>query len=63
MTEFIDEIQLADMLRVQRQTVQKWRLIGEGPKYVKCSGRVVRYRLKDVHEFLKSRTRQSTKDE
>jgi predicted DNA-binding transcriptional regulator AlpA len=63
MAELIDEIELAGMLKVQRQTIQKWRLIGEGPKYVKCSGRVVRYRLKDVHNFLKRRTRQSTKDE
>ena len=61
-TEYIDEVQLAKMLKVQRQTVQAWRLRGEGPKYIKVSGRAVRYSLKDVQDFLKGRRRQSTKE-
>jgi predicted DNA-binding transcriptional regulator AlpA len=62
-SDFINETDLAEMLRVKKETVQQWRLRGHGPKYVKVSGKAVRYRLKDVEQFLKRRTRQCTRDE
>jgi hypothetical protein len=42
------------------RTVERWRVRGEGPPFLKIGGRVV-YRLSDVHAFEAARLRASTK--
>ena len=42
-------------------TLEKDRLIGSGPRYVKL-GRLVRYRPSDVQAWLADRVRQSTSE-
>jgi hypothetical protein len=44
---------------ISTRTLQRWRLEGVGPTYVKL-GRLVRYRQTDLNSFLEERTRTST---
>ncbi len=45
----------AEYLGVQPQTLAKWAMLGEGPRYAKV-GRAVRYRLSDLDDWIESRT-------
>jgi len=51
----IDEKKLADNLGVSIRTIQAWRYKKIGPKFIKLSGRCVRYRSKDIEEYLQER--------
>ena len=44
---------------VSSRTLQRWRLEGVGPVFVKL-GRLVRYRQSDLEHFLNERARTST---
>jgi hypothetical protein len=48
------ERDLAELTQRQVRTIQKDRLLGKGPKFVKI-GRSVRYLPADVAEYLNSR--------
>ena len=56
----LTDIQVAELLGVQRKTLQQWRYLGKGPKFISISRRCVRYRLRDVIEWLNERVVQST---
>lgn len=56
---FIDEARAADFLCQSVRTIQKWRVIGCGPKFYK-SGRSVRYRRRDLLQWAESRRHAST---
>ncbi|MCP3965461.1 MAG: helix-turn-helix domain-containing protein, partial [Lentisphaerae bacterium] len=45
MAEFLNTIEVAEKLGVAEATLRGWRVVGKGPKYVKC-GRWVRYSQK-----------------
>jgi hypothetical protein len=49
--------ELADRWRMSERTLERWRWLGVGPRYLKLQGRVV-YRLEDVldHEAENLRT-------
>lgn len=47
----VDEHEAAGILGLKVATLQKWRWEGTGPKFLKV-GRLVRYRLSDLNEFL-----------
>jgi predicted site-specific integrase-resolvase len=51
----------APLLGVKPGTLEVWRCQGRGPRFVKSGSRVV-YRLRDINEYLDSRTRKSTAD-
>lgn len=56
--------QLATLLHVSVQTLERWALQGDGPPYIRLcgkKGRVV-YRLSDVSAWLDSRRRNSTSE-
>ena len=55
----IDEAKAADFLCQSVRTIQKWRVSGFGPKFVK-SGRSIRYRRRDLMDWTNSRRRTST---
>jgi len=40
----LNQIDLADRWNISERTLERWRWLGEGPAYLKISGRVV-YRL------------------
>jgi len=43
----------ADYLGLSVSTLNKWRVTGDGPKFVKL-GRAVAYRISDLHEWLET---------
>ena len=51
--------EVAGMLRVQPDTLERWRSTGYGPTFVYV-GRFVRYRLRDVSEWIGTREAKST---
>lgn len=56
------EKQAAKLLNLSPKTLQKYRIIGGGPRFVHVSARCVRYRLVDLREWQESRLRESTSD-
>lgn len=55
----ITETEAADYLCQSVRTIQKWRVTGYGPKFYK-SGRSVRYRRRDLSEWIEQRSHSST---
>ena len=53
--------QLAECLNVSPRTLERWRVEGGGPAFVKA-GRRVLYRTTDVESWLAGSVRQSTSD-
>jgi len=47
----IDEHKAADFLGYTIRALQNWRVRGGGPKFVKVSGRSIRYRRRDLIEW------------
>jgi hypothetical protein len=45
----------ANFLEVKKSTLQTWRSLGKGPKYIKISRRCVRYDPVDLEAFLDSK--------
>ncbi|MEP0189761.1 MAG: helix-turn-helix domain-containing protein [Erythrobacter sp.] len=52
----------ADYLGLSVSALNKWRVTGKGPKFVKL-GRAVAYRVSDLHEWLEKQAKQSTSQE
>jgi predicted DNA-binding transcriptional regulator AlpA len=52
--EYLTERELAEMGVCSVRTLQLWRLLGRGPRYIKV-GRAVRYRFSDVEGWLAAR--------
>lgn len=53
--------QTCDFLGIKPNTLEKWRLTGEGPEFVRV-GKLVRYRPDSVTSWLEKRTRRSTSE-
>jgi predicted DNA-binding transcriptional regulator AlpA len=51
--ELLSDTELATYLGVKVSTLRKWRVLREGPTWIKL-GSLVRYRLADVNAFLDS---------
>lgn len=45
----------AKFLRLEPRTLESWRGRGIGPKFVRYSARCVRYRLKDLQDWIDTR--------
>lgn len=46
----LNQIELARRWRVSPRTLERWRWVGQGPRYLKLGGKVV-YRFADVEAF------------
>lgn len=57
--ELLPQQQLATILAVSERTLERWRVEGCGPAYVKA-GRRVLYRRCDVDQWLDDNARTST---
>lgn len=55
----LTERETAEYLNISHRTLQKLRVVGGGPQYVKI-GRSVRYRAADLDAFLTAGERQNT---
>ena len=57
----VDEGVASDFLCQSPRTIQKWRVTGFGPVFYK-SGRSIRYRRRDLANWIESRRQRSTSD-
>lgn len=48
----LTEKQVSAMLGLKQRTLQQWRLERKGPKFIKLTARVIRYKLNDVQDWL-----------
>lgn len=58
MDDFLTEQEVADSLRISRQTLQKWRADSCGPNYVLLGRRTVRYRKADIMKWVEESTKE-----
>ena len=61
MTELLTERDASKVLRLSVRTLQKWRLSGRGPRFLKL-GHAVRYDRAELERFLTGARRDSTSD-
>lgn len=54
MIHLLNEYQVAEMLGVSVATVRRWRLLRQGPRFLKL-GALCKYRIEDVASWLESR--------
>jgi predicted site-specific integrase-resolvase len=57
----LSQIELARRWRISPRTLERWRWLGQGPRYIKIGGRVV-YRAEEVETFEAQQTRTSTSE-
>jgi len=57
-----NEAQAARLLGLSKKTLQKFRLTGEGPRYVRVSTRCIRYRIIDLRAWQESKLVSSTSE-
>jgi hypothetical protein len=55
----LNQVDLARRWSMSPRTLERWRWLGRGCRYVKIGGRVV-YRVEDVEAFEAQQTRSST---
>ncbi|MBU2606172.1 MAG: helix-turn-helix domain-containing protein [Alphaproteobacteria bacterium] len=60
--DLLTESQAATILNLSPRTLRNWRHLGGGPKFVKHSARLIRYRRQDLVEWVNQRVRKSTSD-
>lgn len=58
----LNEDRGAEILGVSVRTLQRQRVRGDGPRYVKIGKRVL-YREEDLQAYIESSTRQSTSEQ
>jgi hypothetical protein len=56
-----NQVELSRRWSISPRTLERWRWIGQGPRYLKIGGRVV-YRLDDIETFEAHQLRASTAD-
>ena len=61
MTEVMTTIEAAAYVGLKKPTMERFRFLGQGPAYCKLGG-AVRYRKKDLDEWLDSRLVSSVKE-
>ena len=61
METLLNTPEVARRLGVAEITLRKWRIAGNGPRYVRC-GANVRYRAADIESWVSSRTVGSTSE-
>ena len=54
MPSLLNEFDVARITSLSVASVRRWRLLRQGPKYIKI-GAAVRYRPKDVAKFIETR--------
>ena len=59
----LNQRQTAALIGVSERTLECWRCRGSGPPFVKISRRAVRYRRKDIDQWVRERVQRSTAEE
>jgi hypothetical protein len=60
--QHLNQHQLARRWALSARTLERWRWLGLGPRFLKLGGRVV-YRLEDIIEFETQRIRTQTAED
>lgn len=60
--ELLTENQAAEFLKFSSKALQRWRCVGGGPKFIKISGRAIRYRREDLIVWSQERRVSSTSE-
>ena len=55
----LNQFQLAQRWNMSQRTLERWRWVGTGPRFLKLGGKIV-YRLADVELFEAERLRTKT---
>lgn len=58
----MNEVEAAQILGYTIRCLQNWRLRGGGPRFVKVSSRSIRYRRRDLNEWIESKLATSTSE-
>ena len=61
MPHLLNQREAANYLRLSERTLERMRLLGTGPRYVKAY-RLIRYRDEDLESWIAARTRTSTSE-
>jgi predicted site-specific integrase-resolvase len=48
--QHLNQVELSRRWKISPRTLERWRWLGLGPRYLKVVGRVV-YRLEDIEEY------------
>lgn len=60
--QLLHESDAAKLLAVSPRTLRNWRGLGQGPRYVKISGRCIRYRQGDLLSFIEDKSRRHSSE-
>lgn len=55
MASFLDEKSLSEFLCIPRRTIQRWRVTGDGPAFIRAGARRILYRREAVEAWAVSR--------
>ena len=55
----LHQVELARRWKLSPRTLERWRWLGQGPRYLKIGGRVV-YRVEDIETYEADQVRTST---
>jgi hypothetical protein len=58
-TRHLNQIDLSRRWNISPRTLERWRWLGQGPRYPKIGGRVV-YRLDDIEAYEAAQLHEST---
>jgi predicted DNA-binding transcriptional regulator AlpA len=53
----VDERAVSELTGIKVRTLRKWRLQGRGPEVRRIEGRLVRYSLRDVQDWMRGQPR------
>ena len=46
--------QLGRLIDTKPRTIERWRLLGTGPSFIRVNSRLVRYRLSEIESWLRA---------
>ena len=58
----LTEKEAGKILGFSIRTLQKWRIEGQGPPFIRVSARAIRYRREDLDQWIESCVRTSTSE-
>ena len=59
MVRHLTQVQVADRWQMSVRTLERWRWLGQGPRFMKLGGRVA-YRVEDIEAFEAEQLREIT---
>jgi predicted DNA-binding transcriptional regulator AlpA len=59
---FLTPTEAAELLTIQPSTLAEYRSTGKGPRFVRLSKNLVRYKLSDVVKYIHSRQSQNPEE-